>query len=327
MRIKGLIALLIVILGVSLSGCQLALEGAGEWVNDDRLIGAFITTEYLDLFDFERYLEDNIGKISGGGIVIDDSAKPYEGRLYAKLKERVLTNEDTGEKIYTEEYVFEDVSGVSYFVATIPEADGRESYVTSGSDEAISDGQTGLFRGDNEDKITLEGTIYISSIGNRKSHYINPVYQSPDGRVYAMSGQGISMSGVQAEGAAFSQTLEETSTTRENGKNKEVSTSVKISIEVMLPPERIVILQMDKNSSILSSREYSPGQVPDKLTPIEETDYIIVETYKRDLTGDVVVTRELFSKEDDTLFTFSCRDDGICVKKWTELLWDSNVKR
>lgn len=56
-----------------LAGCQLALEDAGADASESRLIGVFLTTEYLDLFDFESYLKDNIGRFSGGEINLDDA--------------------------------------------------------------------------------------------------------------------------------------------------------------------------------------------------------------------------------------------------------------
>lgn len=46
-----------------LSGCQLAREDEGE--NGDRLVGVFVTTEYIDLFDMERYLNDNLRAVGG----------------------------------------------------------------------------------------------------------------------------------------------------------------------------------------------------------------------------------------------------------------------
>lgn len=219
--------------------------------------------------------------------------------------------------------LIENVEGISHFVATVPALNGTESYVASSSDEAISDGNQELFYGDDEDRISLEGTIYISPVQGYMTYYINPVYQSVDGRVYVTGGTGLTMGDEQGEGAAFSQTLDETSTDTENGKSKKVSTSIKTSFNMILPPEKIVILEMDENSSIVENREYSPGEVPDKLTPKEETAYIIVETYKRESTGTVVVTRELFSREDETLFTFFCRKDGICIKERTQLGWES----
>jgi hypothetical protein len=54
---------------LTLAGCQLAVEDAGGTNNGDRLIGVFVTKEYLDLFDTEGYLNDNISKLSGSGKV------------------------------------------------------------------------------------------------------------------------------------------------------------------------------------------------------------------------------------------------------------------
>lgn len=64
-----------------LTGCQLALPGE-ESAQDDRLIGVYVTTEYLDLFDIESYLEDNLNAGWTGGEITGDT-DPYEGRVYA----------------------------------------------------------------------------------------------------------------------------------------------------------------------------------------------------------------------------------------------------
>ena len=52
------------ILLIILSGCRLAREDAGENASEERLIGVFLTTESLDLFDFDSYLKDNISDFS-----------------------------------------------------------------------------------------------------------------------------------------------------------------------------------------------------------------------------------------------------------------------
>ena len=45
------------------SGCTLAVPEAGTDGNGDRLIGAFITSEYLDLYDMEGYLNDHAASL------------------------------------------------------------------------------------------------------------------------------------------------------------------------------------------------------------------------------------------------------------------------
>lgn len=317
MKIKRVLtAFLAVLLVISFCGCQLALKDAGGSAGKDKLIGVFVTREYLDLFDMDGYLNDNLQNLSGGEIHVEGNDEKYQGRLYAVLQEITLTS-DTGEKSTMQEYVFPGADGISYFAARVPAAEGRESYITSGSDEAISDGQLGLNYGDTEDKITLDGTIYLADLSGNYSCYINPVYQSEDGSVYAVSGDGMEM----CSGAGMSQTLEEKSTVTENGVSKTVISSIKISIETLSPPEKIVLLQMDKDSTILSKAEYNPGELPDTLKPEPATAYILEETYAHDASGEEVVTRKLFSAQDETLSAFYARADGICVRQWTALEW------
>ena len=62
MKTKIMVLLLLLTL---MCGCQLAKEDlSSENMQRDRLIGVFITLEHLDLFDDERYLEDNLNSIS-----------------------------------------------------------------------------------------------------------------------------------------------------------------------------------------------------------------------------------------------------------------------
>ena len=107
MRNKSIVAILAgvvisaLILGstgvVSLAKNEESLEADVQ--QKDRLIGIFVTTEYLDLFDFEGYLNENMNKVlSGGEISQADSAK-YEGRLYADLVEKTLTQNKYSQRI------------------------------------------------------------------------------------------------------------------------------------------------------------------------------------------------------------------------------------
>lgn len=312
---------LAVLIIFSLMGCQLALEDKED--NTDILIGVFITEERLDLFDMEGYLNDNINTLSGGGLInIDKNSSQYQGRLYATLTTRAL-KDDTGKNFDTREFVFNDFKGISYFSARVPATENEDSYITSGS-EAVSDGYTSFHFGEDEDKTTLEGTIYISSDYAGKTLFINPVYQSSDGTVYAITGNGIMVSDEQGEGSVYTQTLEETTTITENGKRKSKSTSIKISLAVMFPPEQIFILQMDKDSEIIAKTKYAPGKLPGTIIPEAGVEYIIVESNKIDIEGNTVTSRTLFDRSNETLESFYRRSDGICVKQSTILDWNGN---
>ncbi len=303
-----------------LTDFTLAQPGAAEAMEKDRLVGVFVTTDYLDLFDMESYFNDNIGRItSGGDITIDGDNAEYQGRLYATLEDRSLKNENTGETVKSQEYVFKGVEGISYYCYTISNKNGTYSSVSGG--ETLSDGQTSISTSDNGEDISLDGTIYVAPTTSHTTFYMNPVYQSTDGRVYTMSGGGISFSGDSSEGAVFSRTLDATTTVTENGEVNTYSISAKISISVMYPPQRIFVLQFDSDGRILSRNEYIPGALPETITPEQGCSYIVHEAYKTSPEQGETVTRTLYQAEDDTLESFYCREDGICVKQYTALSW------
>jgi len=303
-----------------LSGCRLAREDAGQDTREDRLIGVFITTEYIDLFDFDSYLNDNIGSFKGGEISVDGNSAKYQGRLYAVLTPRTLTNDETGEAVVTHEYVFEDLAGIPYFVPTIQPAEDENSYIATMSDTAVSDGHTSINVGDDKNSIILDGTIYVASSTNNSTYYFNHVYPSADGSVYLVTGNGLMLSGiVESEGAAMSQTLDEVYTETENGKTRTDSISIKISVSVMFAPEKIAIVQMNANNALISRTEYAPGVMPETLAPEGDMAYLIVETQKRDETGDLKISREIYDRGAESIETFYARADGICVKQWTKI--------
>ena len=69
-------------LALLLSGCSLAREDAPEETGTDpgdKLIGAFVTTEHLDLFDFEAYLNDHLNEVLDGGVIEGDTSA-YKNR-------------------------------------------------------------------------------------------------------------------------------------------------------------------------------------------------------------------------------------------------------
>ena len=72
----------------------------------DRLIGVFITTEYLDLFDSESYVKDNADKVLSGGEIGSSDSIQYQGKLYAILVDEPYTDPETGETATTKKFIF-----------------------------------------------------------------------------------------------------------------------------------------------------------------------------------------------------------------------------
>ena len=317
MRIRtiGLLAAAL-LLGAFLLGCTGAVQIArndAQTISAEpgRLIGALITTEPLDLFDIEGYLNDHAGKLLSGGVIDMEESTGYEGRLYA-----VLT--DKGRP----EYTFEGVDGIRYFAAEMEDEHG--SYTQSVSDEGISDGHTAVNASEDATSVSLEGTVYISSrkVGEPVIYFINPVYQEADGRVYAMEGNSVSFdddTGYDV-GGKMTVTLNESNSQTVGDKSTSRESSVKISIAYIELPERITIVQMDGENTPLDRKEYRPGEVPEALTVAADAKYLIVVT----INADGTTSRALYQKEDESFTTLSSREDGICVQSWTEILWPEN---
>lgn len=102
-------------------------EGFGA---DDRLIGVVITTEHLDLFDFEGYLEDNGEKILFGSQIDESQQAKYQGRLYATLVDRSYTDQETGQVTVSKEFIFDGVRRIPYFAADISDESGSHYLAT-----------------------------------------------------------------------------------------------------------------------------------------------------------------------------------------------------
>ncbi len=286
----------------------------------DRLIGVFITTEHLDLFDFESYLQDNADKVLSGGEISPSDSAPYQGRLYASLVNDPWTNQETGETVTMKKYVFDGVEGISYYAARFTDEHG--SYWGTGGDEAISDGHTALHTTDAGDSIELKGTIYVSTARGSHTFYYNPVYQTAAGEVYLMTGQGMSHGGVLSPGMSGTHTLKEEQTVTIDGESETVRSSIEVSTSFMDTPIATSVIQFGRDGSVVSKADYAAGELPSAITTGAETEYIITETHMKSASGgEETVIRELFQREDESLSAFYCREDGICIKQYCTLIW------
>lgn len=287
----------------------------------DRLIGVFITTEYLDLFDSESYVKDNADKVLSGGELGSSDSAQYQGKLYAILVDEPYTDPETGETATTKKFVFDGIEGISYFAARYTDESGTQ-YLGAGDDDAISDAHTGLHYTDAFDGIDMKGTIYVSASKGSDVFYCNPVYQTAAGEVYLVSGQGVSYGGELSAGMSGSQALKEEQTVTIDGKSETVSSSIEVSICFMDTPIGTSILQFDRDGSLVARADYAAGDLPAEITASPDTEYIIAETHMSSADGKETVTRELFRQDDESLYAFFCREDGICIKQYCSIAWD-----
>lgn len=328
-RMLAMIAVVILTIG-TLTGCQLAKESTGdEQAGDeqrDSLVGIMVTTEWLDLFDNEAWLQDNLDKIVAGGELTGSASdyEKYSGRLYASVVERPLYDENGNEASSTKEFVFEGVNGHMFYAAGIYGEDGEVLYITSGSDSGVSLSKNHLTFNDTGMVVELEGTIYVVPQAQEEIaiYHMYPLYQEPDGDMYLVDGNSVSFNNeTDGEGMSMSYTYDEAvKVTDTEGNVSENKASVKVTIEVVLRPERVVVTQMDARSQIVSREEYPAGEVPGELVPEADTEYIIVEMFKQG-TENQSVDRQLYDKEESGFYTLYAREDGFCEQVYTSIQW------
>ena len=317
---KILSALLAVLLALSLCGCQLAQKEMGEEDATSHIIGFFITTEYLDLFDAEAYLQDQFIGSATGDVNFSENSDRYDGRYYATLME--ITNFNGSESNRTHyRYEFPGLKGFPFYSANHPDSVEMSDFLASCYDSAISDIHLSIFVTDAGERVELDGTLNLSTSYVDKPIFLNPVYQTDNGSVYVESGDSVERGGEIDEGPFVTNTYSDTATTTNNGKSESTGNTIRLSIAFVHPPEKIILLQMDANNEIVKSSEFEPGEMPESLTPEKTTDYIIVETHKTDSAGEKIVTRELVNREDGEIHTNYALGDGICVNQCTLVEW------
>ena len=91
---KRYICLLAILTAIAalLCGCSLARSDMdASAASRDRLIGVYITTEYIDLFDLEGYIGANASALSGGSIGEADAATIRQGLQLLNIPARQNT--------------------------------------------------------------------------------------------------------------------------------------------------------------------------------------------------------------------------------------------
>ncbi|MBQ8813592.1 MAG: hypothetical protein IJZ85_03715 [Lachnospiraceae bacterium] len=318
---------LMMLLSVSiLTGCQLAKADAGDdtaaEAQRDTLVGIMVTTEWLDLYNMDAWMEDNLDQIvAGGNVTLDaEDAQKYQQRLYATLVERPLYDENGQVTSSSKEFVFEGVEGVMFYAATVNDGD-RGTYTTSSSDRGISMTKNHITVNDEGTFVDLEGTIYVVPQTEIPTYTKYPIYQEPDGDMYLVQGSSISFD-TGSEGMSMSTTYdEEVSVTDENGEKSVMGSSIKVTIEVINRPERVVVSQLDDQSQLISRVEYPADQMPKQIVPEAETAYIIVEMFKQGMEQETI-DRQLYDKEENGFYTMAAREDGICEQIYTAIKWE-----
>lgn len=296
-------------------GCQLAQPDGdvAATARGDQLVGVFITTQYLDLMDWDAWLEDNAGKIADGELVLPEGSGATQ-RFYATLTENTITDRD-GEAHTVTQYVFEGLEGIilaSYRMGDFSDPDSL--YHSTDCGEGVQDVSTRLMAMDDGTLREVLGTIYLLSDSGESIFYFNPVYQTADGAVYLVPGNGLHTGSEM--GCTATHTVTGTMTETENGTETTHTVKIEMKLDFVAVAEKIVLIQMDENNREIARDEFIPGQMPAEFTPGNNAAYLIVEEH----TAEGVL-RTIHQRGCDPIGVFRTVDGKICVREYTAVKW------
>ncbi len=323
MKIKAILSFITLCIVIStLSGCQLKKpESENGNTTGDRLIGTVITTESLNSFDMEAYLNDNIENILNNeeNFVSEDDALKYNKKIYAQQVTITDTN-DNGEEITHKEYTFDGINGMWFFDAKIPATETEESYTCLCTGGGLSNIHSNVHHTDTGvSEIELTADLYYSYEKWGTIFYMNPVYQESDGDIYCVEGSGYSVSGDKGSvdgNANGSQTLSDKLTFTENGEETVFQSTITINYTPVYIPEEVSFVFMNEDNTAISNFSYSPENVPEKIDVPDGTEYIILLQKSQEGSIPKVIGKNLENAE------YIAEDkDGLCSVHSVSLIW------
>ena len=274
---KKLAIALILVLALMLPGCSLLRE-EGEPADADRLVGVYITENYIDSFDFEAYVQDNASSLSGGGEISREDAAKYTRRIYAEITD--------GKTSFP-------IEGIA-FIAARYEKDG-ESCTGSDYGDKLADVHLSINVSDDMETTVLTGKLFADSGAGHMSAYCNPVYQQADGRVYLVPGEGVS-----ANMGSMTHSLSESCESAKKGE-RGYGMDITLEVEGRRPSEKLAVLLYSAEGALLSRTEYAPEEMPEEISAADAA-WAVFEDYTADYSGEPQVIRQLIAAGSDEGF-------------------------
>ena len=275
---KKLAIALIFVLALMLPGCSLLRE-EGEPADADRLVGVYITENYIDSFDFEAYVQDNASSLSGGsGEISREDAAKYTRRIYAEITD--------GKTSFP-------IEGIA-FIAARYEKDG-ESCTGSDYGDKLAYVHLSINVSDDMETTVLTGKLFADSGAGHMSAYCNPVYQQADGRVYLVPGEGMS-----ANMGSMTHSLSESCESAKKGE-RGYGMDITLEVEGRRPSEKLAVLLYSAEGALLSRTEYAPEEMPEEISA-EGAAWAVFEDYTADYSGEPQVIRQLIAAGSDEGF-------------------------
>lgn len=274
---KKLAIALIFAIALMLPGCSLLRE-EGEPADADRLVGVYITENYIDSFDFEAYVQDNASSLSGGGEISREDAAKYTRRIYAEITD--------GKTSFP-------IEGIA-FIAARYEKDG-ESCTGSDYGDKLADVHLSINVSDDMETTVLTGKLFADSGAGYMSAYCNPVYQQADGRVYLVPGEGVS-----ANMGSMTHSLSESCESAKKGE-RGYGMDITLEVEGRRTSEKLAVLLYSAEGALLSRTEYAPEEMPEEISA-EGAAWAVFEDYTADYSGEPQVIRQLIAAGSDEGF-------------------------
>lgn len=303
-RRKRLCTVLIQALSVCLlTGCRLALEEAQVQDSaEDRLVGVFVTEEYLNVGTPELTVN------SGGEISFAENREGIEGTLIF---------DEHGPK----DIVFDGIEGYGIYDIEIwnEEQEIYTSYAIA--DDVFSDGYWAATGNDTSEDNTVEATIYVDQNGPAGLFY-NPVYQTAQGDVYMQPGTGLSWAGG-VSGSSSAYTMSQEWKASENGQETawkssfiihNVCSDETVSYNLLFMGEDNRVTEVMTGDELV--KMWEAGQR--ELAVPAETAYLILE--QENGSGDT--RRSICNKGEATLEFLQSADGGYMVKRQMNILWE-----
>lgn len=280
---------------MSLSACQLAVpemknpdaENPGGVEKYDQLMGVLITKGPMEEFDPLALIED--GEYTE---YTDDS------RVYGTVSEEGGI------------YKFGDIAGT---VLALHEVD-ENCYGFVMREGPVSDINHSVNAFEEGAEHKIEGRVWVSEDAEEVILYMNPIYQTPDGRVYVMSGEGSYFD--PRGGYEYTESLSGETTRKENGETYIFSVRVEITVIAAAADETVTVIQMNENGEEIKRETFLADNMPEEFTTQAGTACLLVRC-----SGGGSDRWETVQPDDDGIRVTQKYDETFCTSHVVPVRW------
>jgi hypothetical protein len=273
----------------STTGCQLAKESMSS--SEDTLIGVYVTTDYIDTYDWDNFSISSSGSVS--------VKQRDDGKVYGTLD----SENDT--------ISFPNIDGFAFL--NLSKVKDGETYQASIATEHFCETYSDISDNGNEISTSLYYDSNKAALQDEteSSFYLHPIYQTAGGDVYFIAGKG----GFLITNGEMSTTFSNSKSAVSNGKTDTSLTEFTINVKSATPAETVVFTQVAENGTTLQEDTYTAEQFPETYTRKNGCAYILVA-----ITDSDGNTRyETINAEDETFSLFLPTDDIFCDEVMIEV--------